>query len=212
MFSDTRINKSEVMPTVKSLERLTGLRLADSLLGSTGKTATSGDIDLVIDETKIDKDKFIQHLISRGVDPSDLRKTGIEVAYRAPIVNAQGNQTGHNIQVDFMFHPDPAYLKFYYASNEQPPYKGAHRNITMSALAKDKGLTLSMKGLTDRQTKQLVSKDPNTIAQCILGKDALAKDLFNIPAIMNYLKSHYPLDTIKTMVAPAEETTGVKLL
>ncbi len=212
MFSDVRINKSEVLPTVKSLEQLTGLKLTDCLLGSTGKSPTSGDIDLVIDENEVNKDAFIQKLLSKGVSPQDLRKTGIEVAYRAPIIDARGNKTGNHIQVDFMFHPDPMYLRFYYANNEQLPYKGAHRNITMSALAKDKGLTLSMKGLFDRATKQLVTKEPREIAQHILGKDATDKDLYNIPAIMKYLLARYTPEQVKALVGPAEETTGVKLL
>lgn len=212
MFSDVRINKSEVLPTVKSLEQLTGLKLTDCLLGSTGKSPTSGDIDLVVDENKVNKDEFIQHLLSKGVSPQDLRKTGIEVAYRAPIIDSTGKKTGKHIQVDFMFHPDPMYLRFYYANNEQLPYKGAHRNITMSALAKENGLTLSMKGLFDRETKQLVTKDPRVIAQRILGKDATEKDLYNIPSIIKYLSARYPIEKVKQMVGPAEETTGVTLI
>lgn len=212
IFSDVRINKSEVIPTVRSLEKLTGLPLVDSLLGSTGKTDTSGDIDLVIDETKVNKDSFIKSLIDKGVDPADLKKTGIEVAYRAPIINASGKMTGKNIQVDFMFHPDPNYLKFYYASNETAPYKGAHRNITLSSLAKLKGLTLSMKGLYDRETKQLITKDPDMIAKHVLGKDATENDLRNLPSIIGYLKKHYTTDQIKDMVKPAEETIGLNVI
>lgn len=211
IFSDVRINKSEVIPTVKSLEKLTGMPLLDSMLGSTGKADTSGDIDLVVDENKLNKDSFIKDLVSKGVDPKDLKKTGIEVAYRAPIIDAQGNKTGNHIQVDFMFHNDPTYLKFYYASNEMPPYKGAHRNITMSALAKTKGLLLSMKGLFERETKVFVSKDPEVIAKRVLGEDATVNDLQNIPSLMNYLKSHYSPEEVRAMVKDAEETIQMEL-
>lgn len=211
MFSDTRINKSEVPPTVKSLEQLTGLKLSDSLLGSTGKTATSGDIDIAIDETQISKDALVQRLLQQGVNPKDLRKTGIEVAYRAPIIDNQGNKTGQHIQVDFMFTSDPAYLKFYYANNELPPYKGVHRNVTMSSLAKANGLTLSMKGLYDRETKSLVSKDPGVIAKRILGKDATIKDVYNLHAILKYLNAHHSPENVKALVSPAEETLGVQI-
>jgi hypothetical protein len=211
IFSDVRINRSEVVPTVKSLEKLTGMSLLDSMLGSTGKADTSGDIDLVVDENKVNKDSFIKDLVSKGIDPKDLKKTGIEVAYRAPIIDIQGNKTGNHIQVDFMFHGDPDYLKFYYASNEMPPYKGAHRNITMSALAKTKGLLLSMKGLFERETKAFVSKDPNVIAKRVLGEDATVDDLKNIPSLMNYLKSHYPPEKVKDMIKDAEETIKMEL-
>ena len=181
------------------------------MLGSTGKADTSGDIDLVVDENNVNKDSFIKDLVNKGVNPTDLKKTGIEVGYRAPIIDNQGNKTGNHIQVDFMFHGDPDYLKFYYASNEIPPYKGAHRNITMAALAKTKGLLLSMKGLFERETKAFVSKDPNVIAKRVLGEDATVDDLKNIPSLMNYLKSHYPPEKIKDMIKDAEETIKMEL-
>lgn len=211
IFSDVRINKSEVVPTVKSLEKLTEMPLLNSMLGSTGKADTSGDIDLVINQNEVSKDSFIKKLISKGVDPTHLKKTGIEVAYKAPIIDAQGNKTGNHIQVDFMFHEDPEYLKFYYASNEMPPYKGAHRNITMSALAKTKELLLSMNGLFERETKTFISRDPNIIAKRVLGEDATVNDLKNIPSLMSYLKSHYSLEEVKSMIKDAEETIQMEL-
>jgi DNA polymerase/3'-5' exonuclease PolX len=212
IFSDRRINKSEVIPTLQKIEQLTGLSLVDNTLGSTGKTETSGDVDVVIDSTKLTKDALIKDLVSKGVDPKNLKKTGIEVAYKAPIVNSKGEETGDFIQVDMMFHDDPDFLKFYYASNEKAPYKGAHRNITMSSIAKVKGLTLSMKGLFNRETKQLITKDPNKIAQKVLGKDATEKDLFSLSSIIAYLKKHYSSEEIQTMLKDAEETIGMRLI
>jgi len=211
IFSEVRIKREEVIPTVKRLEKMTGLSLLDSLLGSTGKTETSGDIDLVVDENKISKDALILNLKDKGVSSEHLKKTGIEVAYKAPIINPQGEKTGYHIQVDFMFHDDPTYLKFYYASNEMPPYKGAHRNITLSALAKLKGLVLSMKGLFERETKTFISRDPDIISKRILGEDATVADLYNISSLMKYLKSHYSLEDVKNMVRDAEETIQIQL-
>ena len=212
MFPGTvRINKEEVIPTVKSLQKLTGMSLLNSMLGSTGKADTSGDIDLVIDEKEVNKDSFIKDLVNKGVDPTNLKKTGIEVGYKAPIIDTTGNKTGNYVQVDFMFHGDPEYLKFYYASNEMPPYKGAHRNITMSALAKTKGMLLSMKGLSERETKTFISRDPNIIAKRVLGDDATVEDLKNIPSLMSYLKSHYSPEEVRAMVKDAEETIQIQL-
>ena len=216
MFEGTiPINKEEVIPTVKSLEKLTGMSLLNSMLGSTGKAATSGDIDLVIDEKEVNKDSFIKDLVNKGVNPADLKKTGIEVGYKAPIIDAAGNKTEKYVQVDFMFHGDPEYLKFYYASNEMPPYKGVHRNITMSALAKTKGLLLSMKGLfereTERETKTFISRDPNIIAKRVLGEDATVEDLKNIPSLMSYLKSHYSPEEVREMVKDAENKIEMEL-
>lgn len=211
IFSSRRINKSEVIPTIKSLEDLTGLSLKTNVLGSTGKKETSGDIDLVIDSNKVNKDEFIKVLISKGVDPSSLKKTGIEVAYKAPIIDPNGNKTEDFVQVDFMFSEVPDFLKFYYANNEDV-HKASSRNILLSAIAKTKGLLLSMKGLFDRETKQLVSTDPITITKKVLGTDATLEDIFNIKSIISYLKKHHSEEEIKTIVEPAEETTGVTFL
>jgi DNA polymerase/3'-5' exonuclease PolX len=186
--------------------------LLDNTLGSTGKTETSGDIDVVVDSTKYSKDSLIKDLIAKGEDPSNMKKTGIEVAFRAPIIDAKGNKTNDFIQVDLMFHDDPNYLKFYYASNETAPFKGVHRNITLSAIAKSKNMLLSMKGLFDRETKQLITKDPNTIAKKILGEDATEKDLLSIQSLLNYLKKHHSTEEIQTMLADAEATTGMKIV
>lgn len=212
IFSDTRIKKSEVLPTLKHLEKLTGLPLVNNTLGSTGKAETSGDVDVVVDSNIHSKDKLIKDLIAKGEDPSHMKKTGIEVAYKATIIDESGNLTGGHIQVDFMFHDDPEYLKFYYDNNEKTPYKGAHRNITLSSIAKAKGLTLSMKGLYNRETKQLISKDPDTIAKNVLGEKASAKDLFNLPSILGYIKKHYTPEEVQTMLQDAEETIGMRLL
>lgn len=212
IFSSRRINKAEVIPTLKKIEELTGLSLLNHVLGTTGKTDTSGDIDVVINSNKTNKDELIKHLVSKGVDPTHLKKTGIEVAYKSPIYGTDGKETGDYIQTDFMFHDDPSYLKFYYASNEDAPHKGSHRNIIMSSIAKTKGYSLSMKGLADRETKQTISKDPKIIAKKILGDNATEKDLHNIPSILHYLRKHYTEEEIKAMVGEAEQTIGMRFL
>lgn len=212
IFSDTRIKKSEVLPTLKHLEKLTGLPLVDNTLGSTGKAETSGDVDVVVDNNIHSKDKLIKDLIAKGEDPSHMKKTGIEVAYKATIIDESGNPTGGHVQVDFMFHEDPDYLKFYYDNNEKAPYKGAHRNIVMASIAKTKGYSLSMKGLADRETKQIVTRDPDELAKRILGEDATKKDLFNLPTILSYLKKHHTQEEIEAMVQEAEKTIGLRVV
>jgi len=210
--SDTdRIDRIYIIPTIKSLEQLTGLSLQNNTLGSTGKKESSGDIDLVVDENKLDKDQFIKDLTAKGVYPTSLKKIGIEVAYKAPVVDEKGNKTGKFVQVDFMFNKDPNFLKFYYANNEDI-HKGSYRNILLAAIAKTKGLTLSMKGLSDRETKQLISRDPQVVTKKILGEDATLEDIHNVASVLQYLRKHLSEEEIKTVIEPAEETIGTKLL
>ena len=63
-----RINQSDVMPTVQWLESITGLDLTSEKdprdgnpvkwLGSTGRKADSGDLDLSVDATEMSKDQL----------------------------------------------------------------------------------------------------------------------------------------------------------
>ena len=58
----TRITQMDVAPTISWLEQLTGMRLRDKMLGSTGKAPTSGDLDLEVDASKVDKAHFKEML------------------------------------------------------------------------------------------------------------------------------------------------------
>lgn len=214
LFPDTRrINKSEVIPTIEYLEEITGLSLQDKLLGSTGKAETSGDIDVGVDATKITKDQLIQILSSKGISPTDYKKTGIEVGFKSPIYKAGKELAGGFVQVDFMFHDDIEYLKWFYASNETLPLKGKDRNILLSSIAKVKNLTISINGLSNRETKLLITRDPDDIAKRLFDEKATAKDVYNIPSLIAALKRIYKDENvIKQIVEPAEITSGVRYI
>lgn len=214
LFPDTRrINKSEVIPTIEYLEELTGLSLQDKLLGSTGKAETSGDIDVGVDATKITKDQLIQILSSKGISPTDYKKTGIEVGFKSPIYKAGKELAGGFVQVDFMFHDDTEYLKWFYANNEVLPLKGKDRNILLSSIAKVKNLTISINGLSNRETKLLITRDPDDIAKRLFDEKATAKDVYNIPSLIAALKRIYKDENvIKQIVEPAEITSGVRYI
>lgn len=214
LFPDTRrINKSEVIPTIEYLEELTSLSLQDKLLGSTGKAETSGDIDVGVDATKITKDQLIQILSSKGISPTDYKKTGIEVGFKSPIYKAGKELAGGFVQVDFMFHDDIEYLKWFYASNETLPLKGKDRNILLSSIAKVKNLIISINGLSNRETKLLITRDPDDIAKRLFDEKATAKDVYNIPSLIAALKRIYKDENvIKQIVEPAEITSGVRYI
>ena len=68
-----RINRVDVEPTVQWLETITGLELTDFKLGTTGLAPSSGDIDLAVDQNKINKEQLIAKLSgwlrSKNMDP-----------------------------------------------------------------------------------------------------------------------------------------------
>jgi hypothetical protein len=186
------------------------------MLGSTGKAADSGDIDLVVDSKTSSKaeieSKLQAYWKQHSADIIGTKKSGISVHFLSPVWDQSGKETGKYVQVDFMVHDDPEYLKFFYASNETAPYKGKDRNILLSAVAKHKGHSLSMSGLSDRETKAQITRDPDVIAKTIFGKTATADDLHNISSIAKKLINIYGPEQAKEIVKDAEATTGKTLI
>ena len=188
----TRINQTDVKPTVQWLEQLTGLPLMDNMLGSTGLKPTSGDLDLAVDPKVISKQELENKLTkwaqSHGFDPQEwIRKSGISVHFKAPIT---GREDKGYIQTDFMFVQKPDYSKFLMRADPSSDYKGATRNIMMNSIAKGAGYKLSPNnGLLNRSDNSFITDDPTKIAQLILNKGATEKDLFSVEAIMSALQN-----------------------
>ena len=95
-----RINRVDVEPTVQWLETITGLELTDYKLGTTGLAPSSGDIDLAVDQEKINKEQLIAKLSgwlrSKNMDPAEyIKKSGVSVHFKTPI---QGNPKNGNVQ------------------------------------------------------------------------------------------------------------------
>ena len=203
----TRINKADINPTIQWLENITGLPLVDNTLGSVGKKATSGDLDIAVDQKAISKDQIYSRLVAwvqkQGI-PQDqivntskfknawVDKTGISVHFKTPI---QGNPQIGFVQTDFMFGDDIEQMKFgLYSAGDESKYSGADRNLLMSSIAKSQGdLKYSwQKGLINRSTEQVLSTNPDVIAATLLGQGATRKDLDSVETIMNWLKAKNP--------------------
>jgi hypothetical protein len=179
----TRISRENVVPTVQWLEQLTGLNLVDNMLGSTGRKETSGDLDLGIDETKITKDVLIQQLLKRGVKAEDIKKSGDSVHLKTPIL---GDKSNGYVQTDFMF-GDPEFQKFALNTGESD-YKGVHRAILLASIAKAQGMKWSYKnGLVDRDTNEIITKNPEEIAEKLLG--GTAADMSSVETIVKKIKT-----------------------
>lgn len=182
-----RINRADVVPTVQFLEKITGLKLLDNMLGSTGKKDTSGDLDLAVDATANDKAALEAKLQAwaRKKDQTALtKKTGVSVHFRTPI---KGDPKNGYVQTDFMFVPD---LKFAKWGMEAVPskYKGADRQVLFASIAKALGYKWSFKdGLLDRATNQPIpgGKDKATVAKLLLGPRAKADDLTSVESILD---------------------------
>ncbi len=191
-IATTRINQTDVKPTVQWLEQLTGLPLMDNMLGSTGQKPTSGDLDLAVDPKTIGKDDLVAKLTkwaeSHGFDPKEwIRKSGVSVHFKAPIT---GREDQGYIQTDFMFVQKPDFSKFLMRADPASTYKGVTRNVLMNSIAKAAGYKLSPNsGLLSRLDNSFITDQPEQIAKYILNKGATEKDLFSVEAILGALQN-----------------------
>ena len=186
----TRISRENVVPTVQWLEQLTGLNLVDNMLGSTGRKETSGDLDLGIDETKITKDILIQQMLRKGIKAEDIKKSGDSVHLKTPIL---GDADNGFVQTDFMF-GDPNFQKFALNTGESN-FKGVHRAILLASIAKAQDMKWSYKnGLVDRETNEIISKDPAEIAEKLIG--GTVADLSSVESIVKKIKSRSDYETL----------------
>ena len=180
-----RINQADVPATIRWVEQVTGLEFpTERWLGSTGRKATSGDLDLAVDINDANKEALAQLLsdfvTSQGLDPRDyVRKSG-EVHLRTPI---GGDANRGFVQTDFMFMPNVDWGVFYYGGAENSAYKGMNRNVLLSSLAKYAGLKVGANGMISRTTNQVVSMDPDYVAQVLLGAGHDRTSLRNVESI-----------------------------
>jgi len=191
-----RINKADVDPTLKWLEKIVKLPLIDNKLGSTGIRSTSGDLDIAVDQSKISKDELVKKLKKwtdkYGLDSREwIRKSGISVHFKTPIRGDWPTDDPTFVQTDLMF-GDPDWMKFsLQGSGDDTPYKGVHRQLLLASIAKANGLKWSSAaGLTSRESGDLISKDPDRIAEVLLGDGRTAKDLTTVESIIKAIKGH----------------------
>ena len=186
-----RINQTDIKPTIQWLEQLTGLDLMDNMLGSTGKKASSGDLDLAVDQRGISKEELSGILSnwcqSHRLDPREyVKKGGINVHFKTPIT---GNPAKGYVQTDFMFVTKPGFSKFaLWSAGDNSQYKGAERNVAINSIAKSMGYKLNQNtGIMDRATNELISDDPDEIAKILLNKRATRRDLDSVESIIQAL-------------------------
>lgn len=213
----TRIQLAEIKPTIAWLETITNLPLLDNTLGSVGKKASSGDLDIAVDETAITKDELVSRLTAwineMGFDPKEwIRKSGISVHFKTPI---KGNSSNGYVQTDFMFGPDIAHMKFgLFSAGEASKFSGADRNLLMSSLAKSLPGDYKyswQKGLIKRSTNELITKDPDKIAEFLLGADHKRSDLDSVETIMRAIKRDTNrIAQLRDLAAKLQDSTGKK--
>ncbi len=196
-------------------------------LGSTGRKEdsdgtfelnSSGDLDLSVDAREITKEDLIQKLfdwcIANGISEEDIfnkgtKKTdgwikdaGDNVHFRTPI---NGDQENGFVQSDFMITSNPKFQQGSMIGGNKN-YRGEHRHIVLSSIARSKGIKYSPKfGLIDPETNEVLPNgdDWNSIAKILLGQSASVKDIRNVNTILDYI---IKLPNYEELVAAARDT------
>lgn len=139
-----RIDKKYVASTIDFVAKLAGIPKRDlHPMGSTGKSPTSGDIDLGIDMGKYPPDHVHRRMMTRLGSEAHHYSHGSKVySYAIPIVKRVGEEfveIGGKVQVDMIFTPNIDWATFAHHSEGtgegQTSYKGAVRTILLKAVA-----------------------------------------------------------------------------
>ena len=132
----TRIGREDIPKTVELVSRASGIAKNKLIpLGSVGKQATSGDIDLAVDINANDPQKVHQRMIQAlGGDDFGVYNPGNKIgSYAVPI---GGDPKKGMVQVDLMYVPNTKWAEFaYFSPGEKSKYKGAIRGILLAAAA-----------------------------------------------------------------------------
>jgi hypothetical protein len=116
-----------------------------------------------------------------------IRKSGISVHFKTPI---NGRPDSGYVQTDFMFLKDVPFSKFILSAPADSAYRGQDRNVLMNSIAKSMGYKLNQTaGLQDRATNEIISNDPDAIAQILLNKRATRNDLHSVETIISALEA-----------------------
>jgi hypothetical protein len=185
-----RINQTDVKPTLAWLEQMVDLDLQNNTLGSTGRKATSGDMDVAVDLAKITPEQLTAELTqwctSHNLKPQDYVKKGSgQIHFKTPI---NGNPANGYVQTDFMFMKNLDIGKFFLAAAPNSEYSGRDRHIVLNSIAKPLGYKIVARdGLVSRATNEVVATDPDKIAKLILSPKATANDLLSVESLVQAL-------------------------
>lgn len=140
VFPDTKwIEKKNIYSTLENFSQISGINfqyIVNNLLGSSGKTAISNDIDIGISTKMYDKQTIIKNL-EKQLGENNIKKIGNMVSVKFPIFLENELKTEDYVQIDLFF-GDNEWLKFFYHSpGEKSKLKGIHRNILINIILKN---------------------------------------------------------------------------
>jgi len=216
----SRINKINVNPTLESLYRILLPKMnltkkAISILGTTGKRKTSGDIDIAVDTQALMKGSKISNIddlydvmvsASKSVskEVKDTRSLGT-ISFSFPITNTDGKQAGKLVQIDLFLVSNLSWANWIYFGprEEESKIKGFYRNILLGQVAKHVSLKIRKKengeNIEQERFLFIFSQGLMKAIQSRRGKKKLLK---NFKSINRELISTNPNKIVKLLFGP----------
>lgn len=130
---NTRVHNADIPTTIKYFSTISGIPVRDlHKVGTTGKTPSSGDIDLALDASKYDMD-IIHNKIKGELGAGNVNKNTKVASYIVPI---RGKEDKGTVRIDLMYGGKPEWMKFaYHSEGDGSRYKGAIRSILLQSVA-----------------------------------------------------------------------------
>lgn len=139
-----RIKREEIPATIDYVSKITGLSkdyISNNLMGSAGKQADSGDLDIAMDREEFGSDilKKIADKVRQNVGKDQVSTTTMKGGQIQTALPIEGDPEKGLIQVDFIL-GDPEWLKFSHWSpgEDRSKYKGVFISTALGVLAKMK--------------------------------------------------------------------------
>lgn len=212
VFQDAEpFDHSQIPAITKTINSVLAKIGVKALPMGSGATPTpgkvSGDLDMIVDADKLadyfqsPDIKVVRKQLRSMFDQAGLQTgaSGVSVHVRAPV-----GDKAH--QVDIMVVPKAEIAQKFHVHDipKGSPYKGVHKQILISKLAKMNNLLWSpYEGLftrgPDGKKNKFYTDDLDKIAQTLLGKTATGKDLGSVEAMFAKLPSDV-VDQIKQEV------------
>lgn len=172
-------------------------------VGSAGHKASSGDMDLMVDADQVLQSFGVKdEKTARAALKTSMTDRGIAAAQTGINVHLKIPNGDKFAQVDIMLVKNAGQVSKFHQhdySIEKTPFKGVHKHILLSSMAKETrtadypfGLMWSgFQGLFGRDQAgkkgALITQDPDEVATILIGPGATGADLGSVERILNKL-------------------------
>ena len=181
-----------VADMLSQLNKVIGVKNIPIGSGASPTKKQMGDLDVIVDQDTLAKKYGAEK-------PAELRKAlraafdaaGYETGQSGISVHVKIPMGDHAHQADIMVVPNAERVAKFHKHDipAESPYKGKHKQIALSNLAKQKNMMWSgFQGLFNRneagKKADFVSDDLDEIAKILIGSGASAKDLGSVESMM----------------------------